>query len=97
MTIGVEIEAEVQETGLLLVLGDIRDWEGKFDGTLGKRGKEYASPIMKDNEKDVSEINRINEILRRFGMEITKRCGGHVHIGGDYITEEEGFRELLEL
>ena len=97
MTIGVEIEAEVQETGLLLVLGDIRDWEGKFDGTLGKRGKEYASPIMKDNEKDVSEIYRINEILRRFGMEITKRCGGHVHIGADYITEEEGFRELLEL
>ena len=52
---------------------------------------------INDNKSSIYEIYRINEILKAVGMKTSGRCGGHVHIGADYITSEEGFKELLEL
>ena len=64
---------------------------------MGNKGKEFASPIMRDTKENVREIYIVNEILKAFGMEVTPRCGGHVHIGADYITTEEGYKQLAEL
>ena len=95
MTIGVEIEAEGENHGLLP--DKLLDWDGKEDFSLSDRGKEYASPVMHDNEKDVENIYKINKILNLMEMKATNRCGAHVHIGANYITSEYGFSELVEL
>ena len=95
MTIGIEIESVGENHNQLP--DDLRGWEGKEDYSIGNKGKEFASPIMRDREKDVKEVYIVNEILKSFGMEITQKCGGHVHIGADYITTEEGYKQLAEL
>lgn len=97
MTIGIEIEAMGDNVSCALLPKKIEDWESKYDATLGRNGEEYISPIMHDKPSDVKDVYRINEILRRIGMHITPKCGGHVHIGADYINSEAGFKELVEL
>lgn len=95
MTIGIEIEAEGRISEILPKVIGI--WKAKQEDSL-QYGIEYVTkePIN-DNESSIYEIYRINEVLKTVGMETSERCGGHVHIGADYITEEEGFKELLEL
>ena len=97
MTVGIEIEAMGDNLSCALLPKNIKDWECKYDATLGRNGEEYVSPIMHDKPSDVKDIYRINEILQRIGMQVTSKCGGHVHIGADYIKSESGFRELIEL
>ena len=96
MTIGIEIESVGENHNLLPDY--IRNWDGKApDESLGNKGKEFRSPVMRDREEDVKEVYIVNEILKSFGMEITPKCGGHIHIGADYITTEDGYKQLLEL
>lgn len=98
MTIGIEIEAEGEWCDILPK--EIDGWREKFEYSIGNKGiggREYVSPIMKDNEKNVRAIYKINRILQVSGMRTTPKCGGHVHIGADYIKCEEGFKELVEL
>ena len=95
MTIGIEIESVGENHNQLP--DKLRDWEGKEDYSIGNKGKEFSSPIMRDRKEDVKEVYIVNEILKSFGMKITPKCGGHVHIGADYITTEEGYKQLVEL
>ena len=95
MTVGIEIEAVGENYNE--IPDELRGWEGKSEYSIGNKGKEYASPIMRNREEDVKEVYRINEILKAFGMNVTPQCGAHVHIGADYITREEGFKQLVEL
>ena len=95
MTIGIEIESVGENHNQLP--DKLRDWEGKEDYSIGNKGKEFSSPIMRDRKEDVKEIYIVNEILKAFGMKVTPKCGGHVHIGADYITTEEGYKQLAEL
>ena len=95
MTIGIEIESVGENHNQLP--DELRGWESRKDYSMGNKGKEFASPIMRDREKDVKEVYIVNEILKAFGMESTQKCGGHVHIGADYITTEEGYKQLAEL
>lgn len=94
MTIGIEIEAEGVYGELLPK--KIGNWDVKEEISLDL-GKECTSPIMHDTDTYIYQIYKINEILKKMGMKITPKCGGHVHIGADYIKTEEGFKELLEL
>lgn len=95
MTIGIEIEAEGRISEILPKVIGI--WKAKPEDSL-QYGIEYVTkePIN-DNESSIYEIYRINEVLKTVGMKTSGRCGGHVHIGADHITSEEGFKELLEL
>ena len=95
MSIGIEIESEGTYKNILPNF--IGKWQVKDDISLDEDGKECTSPIMHDEYKDIYEIYKITEILKKIGMHATQRCGGHVHIGADYIKTEEGFKELLEL
>lgn len=95
MTFGIEIECAGEYK--TLVPKTIRKWKCEGDNSIGQDGVEVVSPIMHDTEEYVNEIYGVNEILRRIGMESTQTCGGHVHIGADYIKTEEGFRQLIEL
>lgn len=95
MTFGIEIECVGKYRELSPKY--IGRWEREQDASIGKDGIEIVSPIMHDTKKSISEIYKINEILQRMGLEATERCGGHVHIGADYIKTEEGFKQLIEL
>lgn len=96
MTIGIEIESVGENHNQLP--DELRGWDGEEeDYSLGNKGKEYRSPIMRDTKENVREVYIVNEILKAFGMEVTPKCGGHVHIGADYITTEEGYKQLAEL
>ena len=95
MSVGIEIECDgkYQE----LVPERIGKWKRENDISISNRGREIISPKLYDSKKTVEEIYKINEILQNIGMKAVETTGGHVHIGADYITEEAGFRELLEL
>ena len=96
MTIGMEIEAEGKYSSFLP--NEIGNWEKKKDGSLDKDiGIEVISPIMHDTDKDVSEIYKITTAMKNMQIATSERCGGHIHIGADYIKSPEGFQELLEL
>lgn len=97
MTIGMEIEAEGMYRNLFLENFNIKGWENKNDGSLGIKGTEVISPIMSEGQKHVEEIYEITSLMKKFGFLATEVCGGHVHIGADYLKSVEEFQELLEI
>ena len=95
MTFGIEIEATGKYRELLPV--HLGEWKKVSDDSTGSNGQEIVSPIMHDSLEYTNQIYKVNDILQNIGMEATQKCGGHVHIGADYIKTEEGFRQLIEL
>ena len=95
MTIGVEIESEgpcnwenIRETIDEAEL----DWVAKDDGSL-QNGTEVASTILTESTASM-EIFKICQELRRLRQTTSKRCGGHIHIGADYLTDIQDWRNL---
>ena len=104
MTIGMEIESEGILSSIILDLkkiaisekdGTIRGWETKDDGSLYD-GVEVVSPIMSDNKEDIEDIYMICSMLKN-GQRISQHCGGHIHIGSDYLTSKEAYINLFEI
>ena len=95
MTIGVEIESEgpcnwenIRETIDEAEL----DWVSKDDGSL-QNGTEVVSTILTESTASM-EIFKICQELRRLRQTTSKRCGGHIHIGADYLTDIQDWRNL---
>ena len=95
MTIGVEIESEgpcnwenIRETIDEAEL----DWVAKDDGSL-QNGTEVVSTILTESTASM-EIFKICQELRRLRQTTSKRCGGHIHIGADYMTDIQDWRNL---
>ena len=95
MTIGVEIESEgscdredireaIDEAGL--------DWRAKDDGSL-QNGTEVVSTILTESTAS-HEIYIVCNALYSLGQKTSKRCGGHIHIGADYLTDIQDWRNL---
>lgn len=98
MTAGTEIEVEEEELKMsrFLMKQEFLNWKFKMDGSL-KNGVEAVSPIMHNTSKDVESIYTITNILKRMGLNASERCGGHVHIGADYLKNIDEIKELLEI
>ena len=95
MSVGIEIECDgIYEE---LIPERIGKWKRENDTSVSSRGREIISPKLYDSKRTVEEIYKINEILQNIKMKSIETTGGHIHIGADYITTEEGFKELLEL
>ncbi len=45
----------------------------------------------------VCQIKRICLILKKLGQEVNKTCGGHIHIGANYLTNTQAWQNLVEL
>ena len=95
MTIGVEIESEgpcnwenIRETIDEAEL----DWVAKDDGSL-QNGTEVVSTILTESTASM-EIFKTCQELRRLRQTTSKRCGGHIHIGADYLTDIQDWRNL---
>ena len=104
MTKGIEIECEGVNS--YLILQTIKylktGWIAKHDATL-KDGVELNSPnptsdnTITDNIRNSYEIKEMCSYLKKLGQTVSGRCGGHIHIGADYLTTKESWKNLLEL
>lgn len=75
-----------------------RLWNIEDDGSLDElKGAEAISPILRDTPDNVEEIYMACEMLEQMGQQATDRCGGHVHIGADYLTSKEAYINLFEI
>ncbi len=72
------------------------DWMSKPDGSL-KNGVEIVSPILSDNKEDVKDIYTICDMLKKIRQQVSERCGGHIHIGAQYLTSKEAYINLFEI
>ena len=50
-----------------------------------------------DDPEMVSQIKKICIILKELGQEVSKTCGGHIHIGANYLTNTKAWQNLVEL
>jgi len=64
--------------------------------TIGE-GVEVVSPILRDDNEDIEDIYMVCNMLDEAGQEIGNCCGGHVHIGSNYLTSKESYANLLEI
>ena len=60
-------------------------------------GVEVVSPVLKDNNEDIEDIYMACNMLQEASQEIGNCCGGHVHIGSDYLTSKEAYANLYEI
>ena len=102
MTIGVEIESEGILTEKIKEIIDcfIDDdyyWDVDTDGSL-EEGIEIKSPKFSSDDKVIiRDLYKICAFLKSEEQKITPKCGGHVHIGADYLTDVESYRILNEI
>lgn len=98
MTIGIEIESEGKFsrflTGEFFGKELVEGWKSKYDGSLDN-GIEVVSTILSGTEKDSKSIYTICKLLKNLGERTSERCGGHIHIGADYLTSKESYINLL--
>lgn len=98
MTIGVEIESEGERSQLIRDFGNkFGDWNIKEEVTLAN-GVEMTSPIMEAGKlKTTKDIYGMCKILKDLNQVTSKRCGGHIHIGADYLTSTRSWKNLLDI
>ena len=97
MTIGIEIESEGEFSPKLLQEEEvIKGWQAKKDKSLDN-GVEIVSPILKSENSNERPIYEICSILKLCGNYTSGNCGGHIHIGADYLEDINAWKNLLEL
>lgn len=100
MTVGVEIEAEgkfLPDTISFITQTLEYYWLVKPEGSL-KHGTELNSPILTDDFEEASkDIRKVCYMVKEAGLEATADCGGHIHIGADYLKTKGSYRNLVEL
>lgn len=94
MTIGVELESEGGISKDIIGYEMLERWKGVKDGSL-HNGVEINSPILHDNEEDMKELEIVCHSMQRIGLEATENCGGHIHIGADYLQNNPQALENL--
>lgn len=96
MTIGIEIESEGNLSNIIEALFDFEKWKAKGDGSL-ENGVEVISPILHPTEKDANELYKVTQALNALGQTVSDRCGGHIHIGADYLTSAQAYFNLNDI
>ena len=97
ITIGTEIEAEGPlSKEWLLKKKILEDWDVKDDSSL-EDGVEISSPKMTDSKVSVENIYIICEALARCNEHTSERCGGHIHIGANYLKSKEAYMNLFDI
>lgn len=100
MTIGIEIETEGENNYFLKSLNGIIDdgWECIYDLSLNSEGIEVTSRVLAGNHEESSySIKKVCARLEILDRTVSKRCGGHVHIGADYLSSLQSWKNLIEL
>lgn len=62
------------------------------------RGVEVISPILTgDNDKTSQSIKSVCKKLNSLEQTVSENCGGHIHIGSDYLTTSKSWMNLIEI
>lgn len=97
MTFGMEIESEGPAFKHFYEMGTIiNEWITKREISL-EEGIEVVSKPLNDNIQNVTEIYTVNKLLKLSGQRVSYNCGGHIHIGADYLKSKKAYINLLEL
>ena len=94
MTIGVEIESEglASREEIAGIIGNL-SWKLKPDDTLDD-GIEAVPLSGLTPSTAGNEIYGACKALCLSGQTISERCGGHIHIGADYLTDLQDWKNL---
>lgn len=97
ITIGVELETCHKDIEVLKILRDIpHNFKIHKDSSV-KRGFEVVSPILHYTVEDMSDLNHICSVLKQNGFYTNYTCGGHIHIGADYLETIDELKMLIHL
>ncbi|MFZ5642529.1 MAG: amidoligase family protein [Bacillota bacterium] len=60
-------------------------WTVETDSSvsIGYRGGEVISPVLKDCPETWKQLEKVCEVIKRYGGRINSKCGGHIHICAD--------------
>lgn len=96
MTIGMEIESEGANSLFVEKQKLAKGWSAKSDSSLSF-GVEVVSPILKPGNDAVEDIYQVCNTLSLCGQKISDRCGGHIHIGANYLDDVESLKTFVEI
>lgn len=85
ISIGLELECSHELNKSYIALGTLLgSWNVKEEGTVAD-GVEITSPILHYDENSLKQLKFICDFLNKNGFKTTEDCGGHIHLGFDYI------------
>lgn len=106
MTVGIELEAvgnnNFGNTNAVL-LRKLRNlfagYTAKRDGSLrgynNNDGVEVISPVL--HNEDLKFIPIVSSIMQKNGLFANNTCGGHIHVGAEYLETVEHWKNFFEL
>lgn len=113
MTIGVEIESEGPVSAKLAndyyvedLIEGLDDWKMDEDGSLEEEidyytnevnGIEFISPILRSDGDSEQPIYQVCTFLNYCRQRANENTGGHIHIGADYLTNINAYKNLIEI
>lgn len=104
ITIGIELEFVsyyINELEHLKENIPVKRWKVSDDASVKipgvSNGKEIQSPILRYTEKDIIEIKKICDFLESKKFFTNSTCGGHIHLGSDYIETIDEYLTLVTL
>lgn len=105
ITFGIEIECVGLYADKIkgLLVGNSGVWNVKTDDTVtseisGESQIEIISPVLGgSNYNTTKEIRMITFLLDKLGQHVNNSCGGHVHIGSDYLKTPKAYLIFLEI
>lgn len=97
LSIGLELESEGINSKYIYLLSHLLSrWSAVCDNSLND-GVEIVSPVLSNNEKDFCELYCICTLLKSLNQTANLNCGGHVHIGADYLKSKQAYINLFEI
>lgn len=97
ITIGVELETCHKNIEVLKILKEMpHGFTIKKDGSVNS-GFEIVSPILRHTNYDMSNLKDICRILEENSFYTDQSCGGHIHLGADYLETIDEYKMFLHL
>lgn len=87
ITFGIELEACNLDNKSIIIAKNFSDWEVKGDFTVSN-GTEFSSPVFHYNKDDLEEVYYVCDFMKKHGFYTDETCGGHIHIGADYLDDK---------
>lgn len=96
MTIGMEIESVGEMSGYIEDFLSYKNWSAKKDMSI-RDGIEVVSPILHGTDEESKQIFVVCNMLKSVGQTASNACGGHIHIGADYLQSKQAWANLFEM
>lgn len=97
ITIGVELETvndQIEKYQNIPCL--FKNFDVTIDNSV-KNGLEVVSPVLHYTESDLSTLKSVCEVLKQTGFYTNDTCGGHIHIGADYLKTKQDYNMFMYL